>query len=361
MEDAQHLAEEYVQDFVLDHLGETVKREPSPSMKAVQWNTNGMDDVTNGAIRLRQVTGPNAWPHEDRRYHNLSPQSEMYSHGPISGQAILVNTVTGAPSTPPETPPGIESPGPACNGQLYNSHYTHPHRQPSGLIEDMMWLPQTMRSEQPLDLRPLPHCLENEWDRREYMQQPNGQPIVGLPSHLTHLDHHHLGSLNMPNTYAHNNRPLSVSSTRSSTISPRQNSQYNSCVSNSSNNSNSSLNPDKVIEDELLTTLSVRELNKRLHGCPREQIAKLKQKRRTLKNRGYAQNCRSKRLMQRHELERTNRQLLNDIEMLRIERDKYKQEADMLRQHMQQGRSQQCVEQMRDLHSDGHSSPEFYV
>ena len=81
-------------------------------------------------------------------------------------------------------------------------------------------------------------------------------------------------------------------------------------------------------------TLSVRELNKRLHGFPREDVVKLKQKRRTLKNRGYAQNCRSKRLQQRQGLETDNKELTNASHNLRRELEMAYREIDMYKQKL---------------------------
>lgn len=92
------------------------------------------------------------------------------------------------------------------------------------------------------------------------------------------------------------------------------------------------------LSDESLINLSVRELNKRLHGFPRDEIQRMKQKRRTLKNRGYAQNCRTKRLAHRHELEIQNRHLQQEMAKLRRDLEMVCQEREFYRQQSSIGR-----------------------
>ncbi|XP_003740439.1 transcription factor MafG [Galendromus occidentalis] len=77
---------------------------------------------------------------------------------------------------------------------------------------------------------------------------------------------------------------------------------------------------DKIqMSDEDLVTLGVRELNKRLKnaGLTRAEIMKMKQRRRTLKNRGYAASCRTKRIEQKDELEYEKNGILDRISALR--------------------------------------------
>lgn len=298
----QHLAEEYVQDFVLDHLEDvTVKREQKRHGDG--WMQS--DDTSSDMVC-------HSW-HEEKQLQQSSPNQEsMYSHQPV------LMTLVNDPGTPPDTPPSISP-----------NHC----RQPSGFMDEMMWFPQTVRLEpQPLDLRPL-HCMgpEGDWERREYI--PTGGMMENASHHTLH-------------------RPQSVCS---SVLSPRitnTTSGYSTCAE------------DIGLNDEMLMTLSVRELNKRLHGYPRDQIQRLKQKRRTLKNRGYAQNCRSKRIQQRQDLETTNRNLQNDLHRIKMELARVTQERDMLKQRLQimgSRNSHQQNTQLHGLNSDGQSSPEFYL
>ncbi|KAL3282096.1 hypothetical protein HHI36_005294 [Cryptolaemus montrouzieri] len=285
MEDDQHLAEEYVQEFVLDHLEDvTVKREDRRHL---------MDSET----WIQEDS-------EDRRYSSLSPPPEAA----YSQQAVLINMpIINDPGTPPETPPSAQ---------------LGPCRAPA-FMEDWMW---TMRDPQPLDLRPM-HCVggEPDWERREY-----------IPSGMEN-SHHSI----------HHQRPQSVCS-GASPLSPRLNNSHSSGYS--------TCGEEIGLNDELLMTLSVRELNKKLHGCPRDEIVRLKQKRRTLKNRGYAQNCRYKRLEHRQQLEKANRELQLELHQKKVELARVTQERDLLKQRLHLGRSQ-----MTSLNSDGQSSPEFYL
>ncbi|XP_042223182.1 transcription factor MafK-like isoform X1 [Homarus americanus] len=92
--------------------------------------------------------------------------------------------------------------------------------------------------------------------------------------------------------------------------------------------------PPCDISDDELVSISVRDLNRqlKLRGLCREDIIKMKQRRRTLKNRGYAASCRIKRIEQKDELEseRTTEQV--DIDKLASDNVNMRSEIDRLYQ-----------------------------
>nr|XP_057904636.1 transcription factor MafG [Doryrhamphus excisus]XP_057904637.1 transcription factor MafG [Doryrhamphus excisus]XP_057904638.1 transcription factor MafG [Doryrhamphus excisus]XP_057904639.1 transcription factor MafG [Doryrhamphus excisus]XP_057904640.1 transcription factor MafG [Doryrhamphus excisus] len=85
------------------------------------------------------------------------------------------------------------------------------------------------------------------------------------------------------------------------------------------------------LTDDELVSMSVRELNQHLRGLSKEEILQLKQRRRTLKNRGYAASCRVKRVTQKEELEKQKAQLQQEVDKLATENASMKVELDALR------------------------------
>lgn len=349
----RHLADEYVEEFVLDHLESVaVKREANQiadeegrEMRAVQKLPPMPLVCGNGGLLPsppQLLTPPTHQPDDHPGYHHVYHQQQnMVHHIQHHAQNMVVHTQNGVvvsaikqnsmvmypntPGTPPDTPPISISPNMSTSPPAhFHDHHAHHHPKPPGLMDDMGWLTQSLRQE-PLDLRP--HCGE--------IEEAQGWPVVqhGVITDggkYVHHHNHHQEEMCL--------RPVSV----------------NSAVS--SKGMQPSGEPD-LISDEMLTHLSVRELNKRLHGLPREHVARLKQKRRTLKNRGYAQNCRSKRIVQRHELELQNRQLQGELQRLQMELNRVGNEREMYKHRYEVLLSQFRMDGSDGVPSAGHSNP----
>lgn len=98
--------------------------------------------------------------------------------------------------------------------------------------------------------------------------------------------------------------------------------------------------PIPGITDDELVSISVRDLNRtlKLRGLSRDEIVRMKQRRRTLKNRGYAASCRIKRIEQKDELESERSLEFNDMEtmqddtsVIRDETESWKNKYEALR------------------------------
>jgi len=117
----------------------------------------------------------------------------------------------------------------------------------------------------------------------------------------------------------------------------------NGSLNNNNNNIIKNRSGQVELSDDELVLLPVRELNRRLQGVSKEVVLQLKQKRRTLKNRGYAQNCRTKRLQHRWELEKHNDGLLSELDKLRRQVVSLTQERDLYRSQLEQLRGGRTV------------------
>lgn len=352
MESEDHLADEYVEEFVLDHLD--VKREqaegsPAHAARIAQQQQQQQQRASPNILHSLQRGNPTPLgspsmihPMQRGNPTPLPSPTSMLQHGPAppQPQQVLMSEqplyghhpapphVAGVPSpstlhqlfpshqpqhvfkphegtlfslnpstpgTPPDTPP-TSSP----------LHCSLPPSPPFSSVhvqhDEACWLPPNVRYEgppgEPLDLRGGTEPLVMEvsaWTRK---------PEFDDGSHL-----HQLG--------------------RGVSLSPDSRCTSVSCGTSIINSTGPG---DAILNDEMLMSLSVRELNKRLHGFPRNEIVRLKQKRRTLKNRGYAQNCRSKRLQQRHEQETQIRSLQSELQRMRLECGRMRQERDHYRE-----------------------------
>lgn len=128
------------------------------------------------------------------------------------------------------------------------------------------------------------------------------------------------------------------------------------------------LGVDDRFSDDQLVSMSVRELNRHLRGFSKDEVVRLKQKRRTLKNRGYAQSCRFKRVQQKHVLESEKTQLLNQVEQLKQEigrlareRDAYKLKCEKLTSASAGSSAGAGGFREAGSTSDTPSSPEFFM
>ncbi|CAG6021550.1 unnamed protein product [Menidia menidia] len=193
--------------------------------------------------------------------------------------------------------------------------------------------------------------------------QHHGEELSGHPAGLSHAhsQHHH----------HHSQDPDSPSPVSPESHQPLHHHRHHHHhhphghlgQSGAHHGSGGGLNVEDRFSDEQLVSMSVRELNRHLRGFTKDEVIRLKQKRRTLKNRGYAQSCRFKRVQQKHVLENEKTQLMNQVEQLKAEISRLARERDAYKLKCEKLTGSGASSGFREAGStsDNPSSPEFFI
>ncbi|KAK5863700.1 hypothetical protein PBY51_000711 [Eleginops maclovinus] len=192
----------------------------------------------------------------------------------------------------------------------------------------------------------------------------------GIPHHTDELSGHP-GGHNHPHSQHHHHHsqdpdspsPMSPDSHQSLHHHRHHHHHSHGHISQSGGHHGSGLNVEDRFSDDQLVSMSVRELNRHLRGFTKDEVIRLKQKRRTLKNRGYAQSCRYKRVQQKHVLENEKTQLINQVEQLKAEIGRLARERDAYKLKCEKLTGSGTNNGFREAGStsDNPSSPEFFM
>ncbi|XP_053705183.1 transcription factor MafB [Synchiropus splendidus] len=195
-------------------------------------------------------------------------------------------------------------------------------------------------------------------------QQHHHQYAGGIPHH----DELHPGQHHSQHHHHHSQDPDSPSPVSPEAHQPLHHHRHHHhhhhlSQSGAHHGSGGGLNVEDRFSDDQLVSMSVRELNRHLRGFTKDEVIRLKQKRRTLKNRGYAQSCRFKRVQQKHVLENEKTQLMNQVEQLKAEISRLARERDAYKLKCEKLAGSGVSGGFREAGStsDNPSSPEFFM
>ncbi|XP_056895187.1 LOW QUALITY PROTEIN: transcription factor MafAa [Takifugu flavidus] len=251
-------------------------------------------------------------PPEAERYCHRLPSGSL-SSTPISTPCSSVPSSPsfGAPSPGAQPSQGLSGGVPGGGGSSHSGGTNHSHSGAGkAQLEDLYWIPSYQHHINPEALNLTPEdaveaLIGNAHHHHHHQAYESfrGQQYVGEDLSTASAGHHH-----QPHHHHHHHHHHGHHARLEDRFS-----------------------------DEQLVSMSVRELNRQLRGFSKEEVIRLKQKRRTLKNRGYAQSCRFKRVQQRHMLETEKctlqsqvEQLKQDVARLAKERDLYKEKYEKL-------------------------------